>query len=620
MSHDHDGLSKTIDHKTAASTDYDAVIVGSGISGAIAAKELCEKGFKVLILEAGPGKDLSLNGYEKYLDNFYTATSKDNNAPFPRNPNAPMPRGTDVDSLRPGEPNSANFLVQNGPLVTDTTYCKVVGGTTMHFESKTPRMIPEDFEMKTKFDVGLNWPVSYKELQPYYRKAEKEMGVSGDVSTQNITDTNNYEEGYVFPMHEMPPSYLDQTVAKDLNGMTVDMKGNKHTLQVRSFPQGRNGIPNKDYKNFNGNENFVPEGAVSLHQAEIGERCQGNNNCTPICPVQAKYDARKTLAKALRTGFADLLPQTVASKVIVDENGKVTEVEYKHYTSMESSEYESGSVKGKIFVLAANAIENARLMLASGLQSSSQLIGKNFMDHPYLLTWGLLPEVAGTMRGTVCTSGISDLRSGEFRKDHAAFAIDIHNDGWGWATGSPYTNLHDIVDNMNKYGKELRHELVDQISKQLLMAVMIELLPDPSNSITVSPDYTDRLGNMRPIVSFSIPDYTLEAVEKSRQVTRQIFQRLGAEDHTSYDPLDFGYVSYNGEGYAIRGGNHIAGTHIMGDDKATSVVDKNQKSWDHENLYIIGAGSMVSIGTSNTTLTLAAMCFMSTKKMLEDLI
>jgi len=73
------------------------------------------------------------------------------------------------------------------------------------------------------------------------------------------------------------------------------------------------------------------------------------------------------------------------------------------------------------------------------------------------------------------------------------------------------------------------------------------------------------------------------------------------------------------QGYAIRGGNHLAGTHIMGTTKTNSVVDKNQRSWDHENLYLVGGGSMPTIGTANVTLTLAAMCFRSGRDILKSL-
>jgi choline dehydrogenase-like flavoprotein len=609
MSQDPSSPKHSVDHSAIAKTEYDVVIVGSGISGAIMAKDLSAKGAKVLIVEAGPGKDMSLAGYEKYLNNFFSAVDKDNNAPFPINPNARMPRGNEVEPLQADGLSTKGYFVQKGPLVSDSSFSKVVGGTTMHFESKTPRMLPDDFTMQSQYGHGLDWPVSYEELMPYYRKAEFEMGVSGDVESQKKLGIE-FEPGYVFPMHEMPPTYLDKMVAKDVDGTKVKLDGSDYEITIDTYPQGRNGIPNKAYKNLNNGKAFIPDEAVSLHQADMGGRCQGNTNCTPICPVQAKYDARKTLAKAVASGTVDILPQTVATRLHTDaETGRITEIDYKTYHDFKSPEHVSGSLKAKTFILAANAVENARLMLASGLHGSSNLVGKNLMDHPYILTWGLLPEPAGTMRGTICTSGISNLRNGSFRKNQAAFAVDIHNDGWGWATGSPSTNLHQIVDNLNKYGPELRGELVSQISRQLLMAFMVELPPQVDNKVTVDPAYTDQLGNMRPVISFGLPEYSLDGIAYARQFSRKIFQLLGAEDHTYYDPLDPSYITHKGEGFAIRGGNHLAGTHIMGTSAANSVVNDRQKSWDHSNLYLVGAGSMPTIGTSNTTLTLAALCF-----------
>jgi choline dehydrogenase-like flavoprotein len=610
---------QNVDQKTVAETLYDAVVVGSGVSGAIIANELAQQGFRVLILEAGPGHDLSIPGYENYLTRFYTAVSKDSNAPFAANRCAPMPRSTEVRRLHPGQPNTEGYIVQNGPFVTDSSYSRVVGGTTMHFESKTPRMLPEDFEMRTRFGVGLDWPISYTDLMPYYTRAEFELGVSGDVESQKALGIE-FPAGYVFPMKEMPPTYLDLMVAKDLNGTELELDGDKYTLGVSTFPQGRNGIPNEQYKAFNGGKDFVPVGAVSRYQADTGGRCQGNTNCTPLCPVQAKYDARKTLAKAIGTGHVHLLAQSVASKVHTDcASGRVTQIDFKTYHDTDSSAHVTGTAKGKIFVIAANAVENARLLLASGISGSSALVGRNLMDHPYLLAWGLMPEVAGTMRGTICTSGISNLRGGRFRRNQAAFAIDIHNDGWGWATGAPNTNLLNIVENLNKFGAELRAELVQQISRQLLLACMVELLPEPGNRVTVDPSYADALGNLKPVVSFSLPDYTMTGIAYARALSRRIFQRLGAEDHSSYDPLDPGYVTYNGEGFAIHGGNHLAGTHIMGTSPANSVVNSKQRSWDHENLYLAGPGSMPTIGTSNTTLTLAALCYMTADAIAAEL-
>jgi choline dehydrogenase-like flavoprotein len=609
------GATALTDPDAVSETLYDAVIIGGGIAGAIIANQLSQAGQRVLILEAGKGEDMNVASYEDYLTNFYTAVSKDNQAPYPVNPNAAMPRSTDVRRITPGQPDTSPYLVQNGPYATDFTYTRVLGGTTMHWEAKTPRMLPEDFDTASRYGHGLDWPFGYDDLEPYYQEAEREIGVSADVEDQTYLGLG-YPPGYVFPMRGLPLSYLDQMVARGVDGTEVDLDGQPVTLKVRPWPQGRNGIPNPDY---DGGHGYTPVGAVSTHQVEEGGRCQGNNNCVPLCPVQAKYHAGKTLAKAVGNGV-HLLTQAVAYRVHTNPvSGRVTHVEFRAYRDSSSAEYATGTARGRIFVLAANAIENARLMLASDLQSASGLVGRNLMDHAYLLNWALLPEVAGTGRGTNSTGGITDLRGGPFRGRQAGFAIDIHNDGWGWATGSPVSDLLHIVDAQNKFGPDLRRSLIDQVSRQLLLAFMIDVPPNPGNRVTVDPAYRDQLGNMRPVISYSISDYTMEGAAFARRLAKRLFARLGAEDCTAYSPADYGYVSYGGQDYVIRGGNHLAGTHVMGTTPANSVVDAALRSWDHQNLYLVGGGAMPTIGTSNITLTIAALCFKSAGHMIERL-
>ncbi len=105
----------------------------------------------------------------------------------------------------------------------------------------------------------------------------------------------------------------------------------------------------------------------------------------------------------------------------------------------------------------------------------------------------------------------------------------------------------------------------------------------------------------------------------ARRFSRQVFQRLGAADYTTYDSGDYGYIPYEGNGYVIRGGNHLAGTHIMGSSPDRSVVNADQRSWEHENLYLAGGGSMPTIGTSNISLTIAALSYRSAEAILRQL-
>ncbi len=198
-------------------------------------------------------------------------------------------------------------------------------------------------------------------------------------------------------MQKLPPSYLDKKVTEKIHGTEVKIGNETLKLGISTFPQARNGIPNPDYDNGDG---FVPQGAVSNDPVQHGEMCQGNANCVPICPVQAKYDARKTLIKSFRTGRVHLLSQAVAYQIEIDpENGRVTTIQYKHYDDANSPKYTTGIARGTLFVLAANAIENARLMLASALPNTSGMIGCHLMDHPFMLAWALMPEVVGTLRG-----------------------------------------------------------------------------------------------------------------------------------------------------------------------------------------------------------------------------
>lgn len=595
---------------------YDAVIIGSGIAGAIIASELAAQHKRVLVVEAAPDTNKTFNGYVSFLNRFFVQAAKDNQSPFPINPNAAMPRGSDLRKLAAGQTNGASYIVQSGPYVTDTVYTRVFGGTTVHWEAKTPRMLREDFKTQTRFGHGVDWPLDYDDLEPDYEKAEYEIGVSANVDDQEYLDVT-FREGYVFPMKTLPLSYLDKMVDQGIAGTTVELHGEDYPIRVRPFPQGRNSIPNPDY---DGGKGYVPIGAVATDQINVGGRCQGNTNCVPICPVQARYHAGKTLAKAFASGHVELLSQAVASRVIVDpETGRVTGIEVKLYKDPNSSSYETTILHGAIYVVAANAIETPRLMLASGLPDTSGLLGRNLMDHAYLLSWALMPQVCGTMRGTSCTGGIVDLRGGPFRRHQAAFGVDIHNDGWGWATGAPQTDLLELVDGYNKFGRDLRQAIIDRVSHQLMFAFMIEVMPNESNRVRIDPAYTDPLGNMRPMVSFSVPDYTMRGAAYARQFARTVFARLGAEDHTAYDPGDYGLITYEGQDYAIRGGNHLAGTHVMGNSKARSVVNTDQRSWDHENLYLVGSGSMPTIGTANVTLTLAALCYRSARAMARQL-
>jgi choline dehydrogenase-like flavoprotein len=341
---------------------------------------------------------------------------------------------------------------------------------------------------------------------------------------------------------------------------------------------------------------------------DLGQRCAGNTACNPICPVQAKYHAGKSLAQADPSRL-QVIAQAVASRVLVDPvSGVVSGVEYQRYDHPGSSRHIVHRARGRAYVLAAHAVENAKLMLASGLGSATDLVGRHLMDHPSIYGWGLSPTPIGPFRGPLSTSGIDDARAGEFRARHGAFRVDIGNDGWRATTGAPDSTVADAVLHRGLVGEELLGHLRSVLSRQVRFSLNVEQLPSPENRVTIDPRYLDAMGNPRPVISYDIDDYTRAGMAAAKRFYQEIFARAGITDASdTTNGIWFPTVTYQGEEFRYHGMGHFAGTHLMGDDPATSVVNADQRSWEHQNLFLIGSGSFPTMGTSNPTLTLAAL-------------
>ncbi len=587
-------------------SEHDVVVVGAGVAGALTAKYLTRAGLRVLLLEAGPATAQSLAGYEGHLRHFYEASSKGPESAWPANSHAPQP---DTADLR----YANGYFVQNGPHLYGSSYSRLQGGSTLHWLGVSLRMLPEDFRMRSLYGVGRDWPLGYEQLEPYYRKAERELGVSADVAEQRYHGLT-FAEGYDYPMHRIPPSYSDQKLAASLEGKTVNLDGSAVSVSIRTYPAARNSVPRGDY---------TPVGAVDrrpdghLVERPLGERCHGNSSCTPICPVQAKYNANKTLAQA-DAHRLKLVSQAVASKIEIDPaTGSVRGITYQRYDDNGLTVHHA---RARAYVLAAHAVENAKLMLASGLHGAKDLVGRNLMDHPTLYAWGLTPEPIGPFRGPLSTSGIEDLRAGPFRAKHAAFRFDVGNDGWAAPAGAPDTTVADAVMSQHRFGKELREQLSQVLSRQIRFSVAVEQLPSLSNRVTIDRRFLDPLGNPRPAINYRVEDYTLAGMAAATEVYRQVFQHAGISDCT--DPAKgkwFPSAKYQDTTFHYHGMGHFAGTHLMGSDPSDSVVDSTQRSWEHRNLYLVGSGSFPTMGTSNPTLTLSALAIRTAEHLIAEL-
>jgi choline dehydrogenase-like flavoprotein len=270
--------------------------------------------------------------------------------------------------------------------------------------------------------------------------------------------------------------------------------------------------------------------------------------------------------------------------VLVDGR-HVTGIEYMHYGSPDRPEHTERVARGRSYVLACHAVENAKLMLMSGLQSPNDLVGANLQDHPVLLTWGLAPEQVGAYRGPLSTAGIEDLRGGAFRSEHAAFRIEVGNDGWLWPTGAPDTTTTGAVDE-GLFGRELRERLRDVVGRQVRFGSLIEQPPVPDNRVTIDPQYVDALGLPRPVITYSVEDYVLAGMAAASGVARKIFARAGIEDRTDSSQTFAFKAAWGGETLVWAGAGHFAGTHCMGADPSASVVDDRQRSWHHDNLFL----------------------------------
>jgi choline dehydrogenase-like flavoprotein len=391
-------------------------------------------------------------------------------------------------------------------------------------------------------------------------------------------------------------------MADGTSALTIDYDGKRYPLRVTSTPQGRNGMPNARYPG-----GYTPVGAVG--NPDIGQRCQGNSACVPICPVQAKYNAMKSLDAAIATGRVDLVTQAVASSIKLGPDGRVTEIEYKAYQSPGSPAYDTFTASGTIFVLAAHVVENVKLLLASGLGGDAT--GRYLMDHPTMLTWGLTQQEIGSFRGPGSSSGFETVRGGAFRRQRAPFRIEIDNWGWNWATGAPQSTVQDLLFGEGLFGADLRGELFRQSQRQVRLGFLMEVPPTAANRITINPAYRDQIDNFRPVISYEIPEYTKAGMAEAKRTSDLIYAKLKVTDYTKYNPGDRGYVTYDGKGYTYQGAGHYIGGHIMGSSRANSVVNADQRMWDHENLWLIGCGNMVTEGTSNPTLTMAALTLMA---------
>lgn len=579
--------------------EFDVVVIGSGVAGALAAYRLAQAKFRVLILEAGGVAPDSLGRYAM-TSSYMTSPSKSPDAPFcGDNILAPQPN--------PVETGGTNYYTYeaNSPDKFFSYYERLVGGSTWHWQGIYLRMLPRDFKMRQLYGVGLDWPLSYADIEPYYVDAEYEMGVAGN--------DKQVEEFFIprfgafrsrdYPMPELAPSFLDGQVANALAGKVLD----GIPLRLTNVPHAINSQP------FDGRP-----------------ACDGHTSCVPLCPIRARYEAVVHVEKALRAG-ALLRSQAVVTRLDLSEDRKrVTRIWYVRWNWQDSPaggryvKSEEHYTSGRIVMLAANGIENPMLLLRSDAGNSSGAVGRYLMDHPIKQSFALATRPLYPFRGPQTTSDIEAFRDGPFRNKFAGFKTSIKNDGWlNNPTGAPRGNmmpaqkgssdqfpgtLLDLVHNWGYFGRHLHGKIRDHATRQITLNSACEQLPWEYNRVAQAAEL-DPLGLRRPLIYYRVDDelgYVRQSFGKIVELHGLVFDGMGISKEDRRMQLD-----NKDDKLTFGGSGHIMGTTIMGEDSGKSVVDRHCRAHDHENLYILGSSVFPTGSTANPTSTVAALALLT---------
>lgn len=522
----------------------DLVIVGSGVAGALMAAKLAEQGVSVIVLEAGPRVDRG-----EALERFQKSRSKTTLSAYENPAHAPSP---DTDRL-------GDYYVLSGPTKFEALYLRAVGGSTWHWGGNASRLHPNDLRMHSQYGVGVDWPIAYEALLPYYDTAERELGVAGDPDTCLVPVKRG-----AFPMPPIPQTYNDRMVARAAAPLGLTLK---------AMPQARN--------------------------SELYDErppCCGSAMCVPMCPVGAKYDGSMHVAKAEAAG-AKLVENAVAHRIDIGADRRITGIGFLRPDGSE------GLATGRVFVLAAHAVETPKLLLMSNAANSSDQVGRNLMAHIQTGFVGLAAEPVYSYRGPIETSGFAEWRDGPFRGEHAAMGSGSSNQGWARAIG-PQFRAGELIGKAGLIGPALRDALREQTIREVAIGGSAEILPNPENRVTLDPK-KDSLGLPRPRIHFGIDDYTKRSLDLGQKRHRAIMEALGCTSILDGGPRVNTSI--------------IGGTARMGMDAKTSVVDTDLRTHDHPNLFIVGSAVFPTMGISPPTLTIAALALRAAERVKADL-
>jgi len=524
------------------SETVDFAIVGSGAAGGIIAKELSTAGFKVVVLEQGP----RLTEADFTHDEFGTFMRS-------RNSNSP---DTQPQTFR----RTADEKAQKGlPLV----YGRLVGGSNAHFTGNFWRLRPSDFNEASRLGgvpgTGLaDWPITYEELEPYYTKAEWELGVSGEPGPFDPPRSRPY------PMPPLPVK--SSGVLLERGARALGLHPQPSQMAINSQP-------------YNGRLACQQCGFCYFFMCEYGAK-------------STSMAAMLPLAEA--TGRCEIRPNSYVARVEIDSKGRATGVSY--FDSQKQLQLQ----RAKAVILCANGAETARLLLNSessrfpnGLANSSGMVGKHLMFNTYFGVHAEFEHPLNEYKGVQNTRMVLDFYEtdpkrgfyggggidGRFGDYPISFALD------GLPPGAP------------QWGEAFARELAEQFTRTMFFATHGTSLPLESNNITLDPELKDAWGLPCMRVTYRDHPDDLKNGQFLTSHAAEIAEAAGARK-TWLEPVQ-------PQSLAV----HLLGTCRMGNDPRSTVVDRYHRTHDVRNLFICDGSSLVTSSRGQPTETIAALAF-----------
>jgi choline dehydrogenase-like flavoprotein len=572
---------------------YDAIVVGSGAAGGMAAHVLTAQGLEVLLLEAGKKLDIEaeLKSMEWPYDHprrgymAYTSHALSQNEYTVR----PLPYAKGMAWAKvysyvqgwSGSDYSKNIVVneQEHPY-TGTSYAwvraRLLGGKTNIWGRLALRLSDLDFKAKSHDGYGEDWPLSYADVAPYYDKVDLYLGISGHPENLPHLPDSRFQRPNKLTAAEVQ---LRRSLAKSGRVLTPYRAG-----------VTTDGLKHNKYRS----------------------KCFGRGACSRRaggCDIHAAFDSPTGLIyPAMDTGNLTLRTQSIAREVLVDAaTGKARGVSFVDADTGQTLE-----ARAKVVVLAASTLESARLLLLSksrqhpnGIGNSSGHVGHNFCEHVMGPgCGGLVKDLVGKPRT------LDDGKPGSFYIPRFRNLKDKHPDflrGYGFE-GSSGTSMYPESADAPGFGKAYKKAVRDYAGATIGMGAFGEVLPRYENAVGLDPEVKDKWGIPSLRFSFKFGDNEKKMAADMAETGRQMLEEAGIEVlYASKDILT--------EGWSI----HELGTARMGSDPKTSVLNQYQQSHDVKNLFVVDGSSHVSASCQNPTWTIMALAWRSCEYLAGEL-